>query len=213
VSNDLAALAAEAYIYGFPLIFDLPDRAPGPAAGCRTGRHPRDSAHHQGSDLDQRRAVRGRARPVADQRIAGRSGTDVAPSRSAARRGEGRRVIYQNDARDPLLPRTRDARISGSPGAPPARERSASGPACVCTSPGRPATDTCRCSHRSSADNGRRWACALLHDSAARIPRIRLPPFNSSTCRLPHSTRVQVPVERRCRPLALPGPSACPSWT
>jgi hypothetical protein len=121
------------------------------------------------------------------------------PSRSAARRGEGHRVIHQNDARDPLLPRTRDARISGSPGAPPAREGSDSGLACVCTSPGRPAANTCRRSHRSSADNGRRWACALLHDSAAGVPRIRLHPFDSSTCRLAGASGLCVcwPLTRR----------------
>ena len=111
------------------------------------------------------------------------------PSRSAARRGEGHRVIRQNDARDPLIPRTRDARISASPGASTARERSASGPACVCTSPGRPATDTCLRSHRSSADNGRRWACALLHDSAAGVPRIRFPVSTRGTAGITGSPR------------------------
>ena len=141
------------------------------------------------------------------------------------------RLIHQHHARvpysperasGPLLPRTRDARISGFPGAPPARERSASGSACVGTSPGRPAAGTCRRSHRSSADNVRRWACALLHDSAARVLSIRPPPFNSSTCRLPRSTRVQVPVDKAIPPsrsppaLLVPGISRNPgpsSWT
>jgi hypothetical protein len=34
------------------------------------------------------------------------------------------------------------------------------------------------------------------------FPEYACPPFDPSTCRSPHSTRVQVPVERRCRPRA-----------
>ncbi len=129
------------------------------------------------------------------------------------RRRARHRLIHQHHARvpysqerasGPLLPRTRDARISGFPGAPPARERSVSGSACAGTSPGRPAAGTCRRSHRSSVGNGRRWACALLHHSAGRALSIRLPLFHPSTCRLPCSTCVQVPVDKAMPPSRAP---------